>query len=100
MSIAVTIATHAGPRIVQCLIDSGAEANFVSQALVKDAQLEEDTVLGELVQAVDGHGIRSYGRHTLDLTIGDSHGVSEDLECEFHAVDMQGYDPMARCYQP
>ena len=26
------------------------------------------------------------------MSIGDSHGVSEDLECEFHAVDMQGYD--------
>ena len=91
--IAVTIKTPAGLRVVQCLIDSGAEANFVSQSLVKDLQLPEDEkVAGEWVEAIDGHSIRSYNRHTLDLNVGDSEGASEDLECEFYAVDMRGYD--------
>ena len=90
--IAVTISTPAEPRIVQCLIDFEAEANFVSQSLVKNIQLKKDTVAGELIETIDEHVIRTYDKHILDMFIGDSQEVSEDLECEFYAVNMQGYD--------
>ena len=40
--IAVTIKTFVELRVVQCFIDSGAEANFVSQSLIKDLQLSKN----------------------------------------------------------
>ena len=90
--IAVIISTPAESRIVQCFINSEAEANFVSQSLVKNVQLKEDTVASELIEAIDEHVIRTYGRHIFDMSIDDSQEVFEDLECEFHAVNMQGYN--------
>ena len=89
--IAITISTPAEPRIVQCLINSEAKANFVSQFLIKNAQLKENTVASELIEIIDEYVIRIYGRHTFDMSIDDSQRMS-NLECEFHAVNMQGYN--------
>ena len=90
--IAVIILTSAGSRIVQCFIDFEAETNFVLQFLIKNVQLKENIVADELVEIINKHVIRIYDKHTFDMSIDDSQKVFEDFECEFHVVDMQGYN--------
>ena len=90
--IAIIISTFAKSRIVQCLINSEAKTNFVSQFLIKNAQLEKNTVANELIETINKHVIRTYDKHTLDMFINDSQKMFENLKCEFHAVNMQNYN--------
>ena len=77
---------------VQCLIDSGAERNFVSQAWIKENELPEDHAVPEQIQAVDEHRIPCYGSHQIDVEITDHEKVRKRWKSQFHAVDMRGYD--------
>ena len=90
--ITIIISTSAKSRIVQCLIDFETKINFVSQFLIKNAQLKKDTVASELIEVINKHVIRTYDKHTLNIFINNSQKIFENFECEFYVMNMQGYN--------
>ena len=70
--ITIIISTFVEPRIVQCFINFKTKINFVSQFLVKNTQLKENTVVSELIEIINKYIIRTYDKHTLDIFIDDS----------------------------
>ena len=52
--IKIIIQTFKRPNEVHCLLDSGAERNFISQAWVKKHDLSENQFFLEQIQAIDG----------------------------------------------
>lgn len=75
MMVMVQATTPGGVREAHCLIDSGAERNFVSQSWVKEHELSEDHATLEQIQAVDGHRIPCYGTHQIGIELTDHEEV-------------------------
>ena len=88
----VYLETPKGLRKAQCLIDSGAERNFVSQQWIKENDVPEDDTNPKDVQAIDGRVVRSYGAHEMKASIEDRNKVSKDWQVALYSVDMRGYD--------
>lgn len=90
--VTIVVTTEKGGRCeIKCLIDSGAECNFVSQSWIISNDLPV-AFEPKSVKAVDGRTVRSYGTHKLDVTVEDNNQVRNREMSKFHAVDMMGYD--------
>ena len=89
-----TPATQTGNTTVTCLIDSGAEANFISQTLVKQMQLPEPKeVAKQHVETVDDRVIQMYEHHeNVHIMARDSEGHVGEQDVDFWAIDMREYD--------
>ena len=91
--VSVLVETFENFRQVSCLIDSDVEFNFVSQILIKNAQLKTDIVTDDLfVEAVNEHIMRFYEFHELSVQLRDSTKKNESMNIEFHVVNMRDYD--------
>lgn len=78
---------------VQCLLDSAADLNLISQFTVKRLGLEapppESTVSLQWGTSPTFH---SFGMHRLSIRVRDSNDVERVCEGDFHAVDLGGMD--------
>jgi transposase InsO family protein len=77
---------------LQALIDSGATYNFVSQLRAKEMDLEGvPTKMGHIC-TIDGNALQTYLTHETAMELTDDAGRTHQLEQQFVAADMQGYD--------
>jgi hypothetical protein len=89
--INVTLRDHEGnPCVRRALVDSGAEANVVSQKLVKECGWTEQGPATPL-QTVKGQPIFVYGTHEIEVEAHDSDGVARTQRHQFAAVDLDVY---------
>ena len=77
-------------REEKALLDSGAEANVVSQRLVKEYGWEESGTPPPL-QSIDHKPIFVYGLHSVEVGASDSGGQSRTQRHDFAAVDLEAY---------
>lgn len=84
----VIVRTASGPHSVQALIDSGAEANFISQLWVKELGLQEAQTSIRMAKGVNGEPVKIYGVHTVMLTVRDSREDTPEAEHSFFAADI------------
>ena len=78
-------------RKVKALLNCGTENEIISQRFVKQNGLQE-TPVGRIKGAVDGHKITIYGSHNLLIKAKDYHNVTQHARRTFYATDMQHYD--------
>jgi hypothetical protein len=77
--------------LVNALIDTGAQENFISQRVIAEEGMKpEPTSMG--AHTIDGHRIAVYGRHIVETRALDSRGVSRATNQTFLATDIKGYD--------
>ena len=91
IEIETTLYLPHGNRKVKALLDCGAEDEIISQRFVKQNGLQE-TPVGRMGVAVDGHRVTIYGAHDLLLKAKDHHNVTQHTRRTFYATDMQHYD--------
>ena len=80
-----------GPRPVRALLDTGAQANFLSQTLAIEEGLRGNQA-STMAQAVDGHAVTVYGQHCVAVRVRDSMEESREHQVDFIATDMKYYD--------
>lgn len=88
----VIIPTKNGQKKAMALIDSGAQANFVSQHWIKEHLPDVPNPRPRQVRAIDGHEIYSYGQRRLDVQATDRADITREFRHTFNAVEMVGYD--------
>ena len=86
------IAIDAKSRVMQCFLNSSAKSNFISQFLIKNAQLLENIVIDILIKTINNHVIRSYEQYIIDIVLIDNHEIREKQKYEFHVVNLRNYD--------
>ena len=74
------------------MINSEAEENFISQTLIKDAQLFENVEFSLKMQIVNERIVISYDTQKLSIAMIDSFEHRKNDRCQFYAVDMRDYD--------
>ena len=79
-------------RKIKCLIDSKIKKNFISQALIKDAQLFKNIEFSLKMQIVNERIVISYDTQKLLITMIDNHEHHKDDYCQFYAVNMRDYN--------
>lgn len=87
----VDIETPKGERTISVLLDSGAQANFISQLVV----VEEGAVATPStvhVRTVAGQSIRVYGNYRFDTRATDRRGTCRSARVDYTATDIQGYE--------
>src|ERR1700716_218840 len=73
-------------------MDTGAQINLISQSLVKELGLEDDSKSFIRVTAINGSSLFIYGTHQIEIPVVDGNGVSKAQRERFHAADIQGED--------
>ena len=76
-------------RKIKCLINSKAKKNFISQTLIKDAQLFENVEFSLKMQIVNKRIIISYDTQKLSITMIDNFEYRKNDRFQFYAVNMQ-----------
>ena len=66
--------------------------NFISQALIKDAQLFKNIKFSLKMQIVNKCIIILYDTQKLLIAMIDNHKHHKDDRCQFYAVNMQDYN--------
>jgi hypothetical protein len=91
--IVVEVALHGthGIRMLTALLDTGAQANFLSQSVA----IEEDfransSLIGAMT--VDGHSITVYNKHTIKTEVTNSLGEYRVSDIEFIVTNIKRYD--------
>ena len=80
-----------GTRTVRTLLDSGAQANFISQMLI--AEMGAQPVSTNVrVRTVAGQSIRVYGKHRLDTYATDMRHARRKYATEFIATDIVSHE--------
>jgi hypothetical protein len=79
-------------KTVKALVDSGAELNFISQLMIKEAALAASIDGATQARTLNGRLVPIYGTHKIQTRVADSSGselIAEDLFC---AIDLEDYD--------
>ena len=76
---------------VRVLIDSGAQASFISQKLIAELGLSA-TTSAVRAHAVDGHDVQVYGEHDLRVHAIDSRGNCSSQEVHLLASTIEEFD--------
>ena len=87
----VEIQTPQGKRMLRALLDSGAQGNFLSQAIV----IEEKILLSKTstrVNGVGGHEVTVYGQSLIETHATDMRGISRWAQHSFYAANLRGFD--------
>ena len=74
------------------MINSEAEENFISQILIKDAQLFENVEFSLKMQIVNKCIIILYNTQKLLIAIIDNFEHRKNDRCQFYVVNMRDYD--------
>ena len=88
----IAIATLFKTRKIKCLINLKAEKNFISQVLIKNAQLFENVEFSLKMQIVNEHTVISYDTQKFSIAMIDNFKHRKDDCCQFYAVNMRDYD--------
>ncbi len=75
LMVSVLANASEGVREAHCLIDSGAERNFISQSWVKEHELPKDHATLKQIQAVDDRRISCYDTHQIGIELTDHEKV-------------------------
>ena len=73
-------------RVVDALLDSGAEVNLVSPLLAKEMDWQPKEAMAVTVRGIDGHLMTSYGTYQEEVAVVDSLGMSRSHQCSFFSV--------------
>jgi hypothetical protein len=73
-------------------MDSGAELNFISQLVVKEAALVASIDGATQARTLNGHLIPIYGIHKVRTHVADLKGCEWDAEDLFYVIDLEDYD--------
>jgi hypothetical protein len=79
-------------KSVKALMDSGAELNFISQLVVKEAALVASIDGATQARTLNGRLIPIYGTHKVRTRVADSKGREQDAEDLFCVIDLEDYD--------
>ena len=79
-------------REIKCLINSEVKENFISQTLIKDAQLFENIEFSLQIQIVKKCIIISYNTQKFSIAIINNFKHCKDDRCLFYVVNMQNDD--------
>ena len=90
LTIDVTVTINGVAYTEKALIDSGSQANFISQKLVKQWGLREDSASFAKAQTITGDSFFIYGEHQIRMSISDSTGKMKRHHPSFLAADIQG----------
>lgn len=71
------------------LLDSGSEANLVSQKFIKQLNLPTPALTNERLKTVDGRRMQTYGVHQLSFEITDRLGRTRYFKDTFLACDCE-----------
>ena len=63
-------------RVVDALLDSGAEVNLVTPLLAKEMDWQPSEAMSVTVRGIDGHPMTSYGTYQQQIAVVDSIGVT------------------------
>jgi transposase InsO family protein len=85
------VAGPEGARQITALLDSGAEANFISQLVVKDLELPLKPYQGG-AHGVAGHPLHIYGLAQAPVTAVDKRGASGTHTMPFISTNLKGFD--------
>ena len=77
---------------MKCLINLETEENFISQALIKDAQLLENVEFSLKMQIMNERIVILYDTQKFLIMMIDSLEHRKNDCCQFYAVDIQDYD--------
>ena len=77
---------------MKCLINSKAEENFISQVLIKDAQLFESAEFSLKMQIVNERIVILYDTQKFLIAMIDSFKHHKNDRCQFYAVNIRDYD--------
>jgi transposase InsO family protein len=87
----IKIKTPKGKRALRALLDSGARANLISQRVIVEEGMQPLT-MSPRAYSIDGHRIRTYGRHAIETHASDTGGVHRSTTQKYIATDMLVYD--------
>ena len=73
-------------RVVDTLLDSGAEVNLVTPLLAKEMDWQPSEAMSVTVRGIDGHPMTSYGTYQQQIVVVDSIGVTRTQDCNFFTV--------------
>ena len=74
------------------MIDSKTEKNFISQTLIKDAQLFENVEFSLKMQIMNERIVISYDTQKFSITIIDSFEHRKNDCCQFYVINMRDYN--------
>ena len=83
---------------MKCLINLKAEKNFISQALIKDAQLFKNVEFSLKMQIVNERIIILYDTQKFSIAMIDNFKHRKNDRCQFYAVNMRNYDMILRLF--
>ena len=79
-------------REIKCLINLKTEENFISQTLIKNAQLFKNVEFSLKMQTVNKRIVTSYDTQKFLIAIIDNFKHCKNDRCQFYAVNMRDYD--------
>ena len=85
-------------RKIKCLINSKAEENFISQILIKTAQLFESVEFSLQMQIVNERTVISYNTQKLLIAMINNFKYRKDDRCLFYVVNMRDYDMILKFF--
>jgi hypothetical protein len=90
LTIDVTVTINGVAHTEKALIDSGSQANFISQRLVKQWGLREDSTSSARTQTITGDPFFVYGEHQVRMSVTDSARKTKNHRLSFLAADIRG----------
>jgi Retroviral aspartyl protease len=91
LEVEIEITVAQGTRTLRALVDSGARANFISQRVIIKEDIPATSKLAR-AHSIDGHTIRTYGRHMIKTYATDMRGTRQATDQEYIATDMVAYN--------
>ena len=91
LAFTIWITTPKGPKEAYCLLDSGAESNFIQQRWAKQYLPDIDSPVRQ-VRAINDTTVKSYGSRELNLIIADADAEFRDHTEIMESVDISEYD--------
>lgn len=92
ISLSGTVRGQSGPIKVRALIDSGAEANFVSRAILDQTGQTPDDLKGATFRSLNGQSLAIQGRTRLLYSVTDSIGQERGGPDDFFVGNIEGFD--------
>lgn len=87
----IEISTSKGTRTLRTLLDSGAHTSLISQRIIVEMGVPP-TSTSAGAYSVDGHPIRTYGRHEIETFTTDARGICRSSIEKYIATDIVIYD--------
>ena len=88
--IPVQLQQHDGTtRVVEALVDSGAEVNCISPLLAKELRWRLAASSPRTIKGIDGREVISFGTYHTNIGVTDSLQRTKQHDCDFFAIDSE-----------